>query len=65
MFKDAATYPNQTIRVAALTRICLPVLHRIDKFTTVEFFKNILGDVKQLLSKRESKVCDRFRWFCT
>ncbi|XP_067947444.1 DNA-dependent protein kinase catalytic subunit-like [Watersipora subatra] len=56
MFINSSTYPNQTCRVAALTRCCLPILSRTDRATVIDFFKNILGDIKTLLQTRESKA---------
>ena len=56
MFTDSDTYHNQTVRVAALERVCLPILQHADKITIAEFFRSNLPDIKTRLSAKESRV---------
>ena len=56
MFKDSATHINQTSRISALDRVLIPILHRADKVTKIEFFKHTLLDIKKYLNARETKV---------
>ena len=56
MFSDDGAYPNQLIRVAALDRVCVPLLQRADKATVTEFFRQNLLSIKQKITARESRV---------
>jgi len=57
MFMDSRTYSKQSIRVAALERVCIPMLHNLDRITLSQFFGKSLLDLKSLLSVKEPRVC--------